>query len=294
MDLEANSYIKFEKTANDVLLQAYFHGRLMLSTSQLENNLMANYLKIDSLTFQNMLIQNRQPYFSVEHFNYSQPLKIANFNAQINDLGVVPLTDDLYSFHSDLSVSLTSSDDGGYGGKCGFAVISRIKEENGKQKWQYENFNIDKIGVNIDQSAFAFNGQLEIFTDNPDYSTGFAGLVDFQLKQLDLQLKLAATFGKMPDFRYWFIDGLCDLGKSGVPLFAGLQLSGFSGGAYQRMKMESGQNYNNNSVIGVSSSGIKYRSDKNIGLGLKAGAIVAMQSNPDILNGSICSTTGSI
>ncbi|GHV34671.1 hypothetical protein FACS1894178_2650 [Bacteroidia bacterium] len=287
MDLEPNSYIKFEKNADEILLQAYFHGRLMLSTSQLENNLMAKYLKIDSLTFQNMLIQNRQPYFSVEHFNYAQPLKIANFNAQINDLGVVPLTDDLYSFHSDLSVSLTSSDDGGYGGKCGFSVISRIKEENGKQKWQYEDFNIDKISINIDQSAFAFNGQLEIFSDNPDYGTGFAGLVDFQLKQMDLQLKLAATFGKMPDFRYWFIDGLCDLGKSGIPLFAGLQLSGFSGGAYQRMKMVSGQNYNSNSVVGVSGSGIKYLPDNNIGLGLKAGVVVAMQGNPDILNGSV-------
>ncbi|GHU86369.1 hypothetical protein FACS1894153_3300 [Bacteroidia bacterium] len=310
MDLDNNSFIKFEKKdKEDVLLQANLHGKFSLKSDNLPNaikNTVAKYIDIDGLCFSNLVLQNRQPYIYVDEMSYDKPIKIAGFSTQINSVGLRGLDDNRTSLNADVSVSLTSSNDGGFGGRCGFAIVSKFTEDDGKQKFSFEEIKLDKINVNIDQNAYAFKGNLEVFENDNLYGTGFSGAVDFSLKQMTLNLKLAATFGQKPDFKYWFIDGLCDLGKTGVPIFAGLQLSGFMGGAYQRMRQEpaivstsSGTSSSTSSgttssvgatsrtIAGVSASGVRYVPDKSVNLGIKAGVIVSLQSNPEILNGQV-------
>jgi hypothetical protein len=279
--LDKKSFVKMELIEKKFFTQAVLHGAMGFKTFS-ENGTTSNLLDVPSVAFENLTLQNRKPYLSVSKLSYDGTIGISGFPAQIDSL-VFQANDQNLQLSCLASVGLTSANDGGFRGKAGFTIRSKIEKTETRHRWIYDGLSFDEISVSIDEHAFSLKGKLTVFEDNPTYGQGFGGHVELKIKQPNITVKTSALFGKTVDFRYWFADGLVNFGSSGVPIFAGLSLNGFGGGAYQRMKPIFGKNQT--SSIGISSSGIQYVPDASTKFGIQAAVTVSAQSNPKIFSG---------
>jgi hypothetical protein len=279
--LDKASFVKMELVENKFVTQAVLHGEIGFDKMSESGNT-SNLLNIQSIVFENLTLQNRKPYLTVSKFSYDGSIGFSGFPAQIDKLAMQSGDENLM-LQCLVNVGLTSAKDGGFKGKTGFSIRSKLEKTEHKHRWVYDGLSLENISVSIDEHAFSLKGGLEIFENNPTYGQGFSGSVELKIKQPNITVNTSAIFGKTDDFRYWFADGLVNFGTTGIPIFAGLSLNGFGGGAYQRMKPVFGKN--STSAIGVSSSGIQYVPDNSTKLGIQAAVTISAQSNPKIFNG---------
>jgi len=279
--LSSESFIKMELVEKRFLAQAVLHGEMGFETFSESGNA-SNLVKIPSIAFENLTVQNRKPYLTVNKLSYDGTIGIVGFPAQFDQISL-QTHDESLQLKCVVNVGLTSATDGGFRGKTGFSIRSRLEETDTRQRWVYDGLSFDEISVNIDEHAFSLKGGLAIFENDQTYGQGFGGHVELKIKHPNILIKSSALFGKTDEFRYWFADALVNFGNSGIPIFAGLNLNGFGGGAYQRMKPVFGQRAS--SSVGRSSSGILYVPDATTKFGIQAGVTVSAQQNPKVFNG---------
>lgn len=243
-----------------------------------------------TIGFTNMKIQNTIPYFKVQKFSYDQELKISGFPASVSGLELRSPKDDKAQLDFDINIHLTSQSDGGFKGSLGLSVEAQLIMIEERQKWAFDKVLVQDIKVDASNAAFKLKGNIKIYRDDKRYGNGFKGDVSLHLIPLSLEIRTKLMFGSMPTFRYWYADGLADFGNLGIPVFPGFVLSGFGGGAYQRMKIET--DYESN-VMGnrETQTGLRYIPDSTISLGLKAFVVGATQAS-DLLNVELALSMG--
>jgi hypothetical protein len=116
-----------------------------------------------------------------------------------------------------------------------------------------------------------------------------------------VEIGATVQFGTVRDIRYWYVDARAIVG-SGIPIFSGVALYGFGGGAWYNMRpvgtpdsvlptsTEAPETSTaGNAGVGATNSGVRYEPEAN-GWGFFASVTFGTHPKPDILNGDLTLT----
>ncbi|MDH5367490.1 MAG: hypothetical protein OEW67_10915, partial [Cyclobacteriaceae bacterium] len=256
------SYLEIKVVEGKFRPKANLHGKMSISAKMGENE-SSKSANIADISFESLEIQAVKPYLKVGAFSFGSEddqQAMAGLPISINNIGMRSLSDTQVGLDFDIIVNLNES----FGGEAGLTIVGEIDTEKGYQSWRYNRIDVNKIIIDIDQKPFKFYGQLVFYRDDPVYGNGFNGIIDAEFEP-GIKLKATAIFGTVNDNRYWYADAMVEF-SSGIPVFTGVGIYGFGGGAYYGMKMDT---EGVGSEFGKTNSGVVYVPDPNAGLGLK-------------------------
>ncbi|HEY8402288.1 MAG TPA: hypothetical protein VIK89_13560, partial [Cytophagaceae bacterium] len=255
--------------------------------------------KLAGISFEYLTIQTVKPYvnaqrFSLDEFGGGGKTNMANFPVTLKSVEYVT-EGDKGGVAFTIAVNLSKSEDKGFSGEAGLRVLGNIGGTNIKA-YSFDALYLDKVKIKIDNDAFKLNGELDIYRSDSVYGKGFKGMIDAWFKP-GIGVAVTAQFGNVKGFRYWYVDAQSVL-PTGIPVFTGIGVYGFIGGAYYKMrqnttamvKVEPGASVlktDYSEQCGISLSGASYIPDDKIGLGVKAGVIIGTHPKPDPMNADV-------
>ncbi len=268
MMLLPNSYIDISAIKGKFKPKAVLNGNLTIK---------ANETDIAGVDFEELEITPEAPYLKAKAFSFGtskSKQKFGKYPIAINNIGMVS-EKDRTGLKFDLTLNLVEDKSGGFTGETGLTVFGKRQIENNRQKWKFDGVEVNKISVKIDGGAYKLNGSAEWFKKDLVYGNGFNGNLEAEFKGLP-KIAAGALFGNINGMRYWYADALVNFSK-GIPLFTGVNLYGFGGGAYHHMR-QLGFDEKAVGTIGQTASGIVYKPDEQTFLGLKASVNLGLES----------------
>ena len=270
------------------------------------------------VVFQRLIISTQAPYIDIDraHGGYCKMSTggqtMSNFPVSIDTINLIKEAGgQRMGIQISLQVQLQKTGDSqsggsGFGGAATFTIWT--KRDAVTKKWEYDDFSLDKIVIDVNNDAFKLHGELTTFRNDSLYGTGFCGKIALSLMKDKLKIEVAAIFGRTmqytPDinvpineatlineddasYRYWFVDAGVTFPV--IPVAPMVGINGFNGGLYHHMEMQQ---------VGVplpkptqvkcnTTSGLTYIPKHSIHLGLLAG--IGLQSVPTdaVFNGKI-------
>ncbi len=282
VELFPASYLEIKVVDNKFLPKANLHGTMTIAAELSEGK---KGIEIADIAFENLQIQSVAPYIQVGNFSFGSELlqqKMAAFPISINNIGLRTISDYEVALDFDLLLNLTGSKGGSFGANAGLSIIGEMPVGAPIQQWKYKTVQVHEIGIDIDGGAFKLQGNLIFYKQDAVYGDGFSGNIQAEF-QPGLKVAAAAVFGNVDGYRYWYADALASL-PQGLPIFTGVGIYGFGGGAYYRMAMDTD---GNGSKIGQTASGVVYVPKENAGLGLKATIEIGSHPSPEAFNGDV-------
>lgn len=204
-------------------------------------------LNIKGIKFEGLKLSTHSPHFDWKYFGLvgSAGVNFAGFSIHLTELGLLKEGEDKATLKIAAKIALIG-DDMSIGAGAGFRILASYKPK--ENKWTFDKFTVDKIYINIDYSAFRFDGCIERFDDDFMYGDGFKGGITLEIKSLGFGVKADIYFGKTKynrddeknpfseTFRYWFVQITADVSGLGIMLFPpAVMLKSITGGAYQHM-----------------------------------------------------------
>ncbi len=281
-DIAGDSYVKLIVNNGKFEAEASLNGKLKLLLAK--DNL--NIANIPEIGFRNLKIRNKAPYFEINQLSYEKEIKILNFPATIDYFGINSAEKDKIQLSIAASIAFTPAAEGGIRGKAAFDLSTEKIAQDISFYWKIKDLKLHSVAINYSTTAFSVQGALDIFRDNKDYGNGYAGSVKMTINPVKINLEASAMFGKINTFSYWYCDAQASFGKNGLPIYPGLVLNTFGGGAYQHMKIVPGAKADQQ-IAGLRYASVKYMPDSSTSLGIKAVAGIASQANKDIFNGCL-------
>jgi hypothetical protein len=217
------------------------------------------------------------------------------FPVSINNINMVT-GDRNGSFGAGLQFDLTVGLQEGANAISGTTKLSiwgKMSSETGPQDFEFDGIDLDSIGINADLGAVIIKGGLMLYDSHATFGDGFRGAVSATFID-QATIEATAQFGSVNDYRYWYVDGKA-LFNEGIPMFSGLGVYGFGGGAWYHMQ-KSGDEVNLDdeptqadagTTPGTTNSGYSFEPNKNIDLGLNAKMIIGTHPKPDAFNGDV-------
>lgn len=286
VELFPNSLVELKVKDHKFIARAVLNGKMTINVTMKKDAPAddAGLAKLPAIEFRGLELQTVSPKLKIGSMGYTGEIKFGNFPASINNIEVAASNNEArLSFGID--VQLMGEGDGGFRGGAKLAVIGKLSEGRGIDSWKFDRIKLDSLGVHFDKGGVCVDGHIFIFEDDPVYGKGFAGDIALTLKKLNLEVKAKAIFGKLPTYRYWYADAYVNLGNAGIPIFPGIMINGFGGGAYERMKLN-GMVTPGTAGIGVAPTGSVYVPDDRTSFGLKAMVGFASQDGK-VVNGHL-------
>lgn len=284
LELYPNSYVEIKVLDGKFMPKANLHGKMNIQ-AQLGDNENKKGVELADITFENLQLQSVAPYIQVGNFSFGSEAAqqaMANFPISINNIGMKNISDTEVGLEFDLLLNLTGTDGGSFAAEAGLTIVGELPAGQEIQQWKYKEVQVRDIAVDIDGGAFKLQGQLTFFKNDAMYGEGFNGQVQAEFKP-GIKVQATAIFGNVDGFRYWYADALGSF-SSGIPIFTGVGIYGFGGGAYYRMAMDT---EGVGSALGETVSGVVYVPKKSAGLGLKATVELASHPKPDAFTGDM-------
>ncbi|MEM6830321.1 MAG: hypothetical protein AAF551_07375, partial [Bacteroidota bacterium] len=266
-----NSSVEVVVKDDKFLPKANLYGSMSIKTGN-------KGMSLADIQFENLQVQTVEPYLQADYFSFGSEVAeqaLSDFPVQIKNIGFRSLSDNQSALDFDLLVNVTEN----FSGDAGVTLVGKQVKER-KLKWKFHKFQVHEIGLDIKTGAFDINGRLIFYKNDAVYGDGFNGQVQATIHSLSLTVESTAIFGNVDGYRYWYFDAGVKL-PAGVTIVPGVDITGFAGGAYQRMgiDMEGG------SELGKTRSGITYAPKENHGLGLKASISFASTGEKSSYNG---------
>ena len=266
LDLYKTSYISIVSDSTGFVPTACFNGQLTINTSSSSGNqdsTGSTKVSMPKVEFQNFKISTREPFIDIGYFAYhgSEQGNLSKFPFTINDI-IFKSTPTGAKLSIVASVNLKGSGDEGFGGTAG---ISLLADRNG-YKYIFKGVQVDKIKIKVVKpGAFSIEGEIAFARGDSVYGNGFRGMLKANFND-KIDLQAVAIFGNVKGNRYFFVDAMFAMtpGIQAGPI----TIFGFGGGLYHHMKQHIGQN--NPNSFGASLSGIVYKPDESIALGIRA------------------------
>ena len=267
------SYLDIRIENGKFLPKANLHGRMNIGAQLSEGG---KGVEFANISFENLELQSVKPYLKVGSFSFGSEMlqqKMAGFPISISEIGLRSMSDTEVGLDFRLKLNLVGESSGSFAADAGLTLVGKIDPDKGTQSWKYKTVEVRDIAVDIDGGAFKINGKLIFYRHDAVYGDGFNGVVKAEFTP---GIKVAATaiFGNVGGMRYWYADAMVNF-PQGIPIFSGVGIYGFGGGAYFAMKLD---NQGLGSDLGKTASGAIYIPDEKAGLGLKA--IVSLGSMP--------------
>lgn len=267
------------------------------------NGAMAKKAELPSVSFQGLILSTQAPYLdlapngsiSLDAGSASQT-KMKKFPITVNAFELSKQGDTKVNLRVVMGVNILGEDEGGVSGQGAFSLKGKlVTNGNGVQKWVYDGFNFEGAYVEANFAGFSMQGTIMIFDEHPIYDDGFYGKLACQIMEDDngnakIEIELAAIFGKKEGFRYFMVDGYVGGSAISIPIFPPIELNGFGGGAFYRMRQADwvdpfASDAEVGMVPGVDLSGIVFEPDASVGLGLKF--CVGFTAKANTINGKL-------
>jgi hypothetical protein len=275
----------------EFFVKAKLNGTVKI-TDPLSGSLNVN---IPNITFQNLILQNKEPYFSPGTWgfpNASVSADFGGFGINISNINMVESDGDPgLRFKAGIKIASGGVDLAAEGG---FIIRGQMNTVNGRQRWVFKNFAVDQIMLDGSFSGVSrVHGILQFYDEDPTFGTGWRGGVSLTIKGM-AEVTAVAQFGRITqptNYKYFFIDALACLDRGWG---TALVLKGFGGGVYFHMNRPgsafslpacSGPTQIP-SGLGVSLSGIQYTPDPSKGVGIKATIALASAVKQNAFNGN--------
>lgn len=263
--LKPNSYIELAGNSERFLPSAMLHGSMNIAsnTSTSGSERLNKILDFKGIDFQGLHIQTVTPYLTADYFGYKGSISLGILPVSIDSITLAKVNNspDEIGLGFNLKVNLQ---DTVFSGKTRLLVIGKYQQDNGLSKWKYDRLKIEAISIEAQIGAMKLNGSIAFLDDDPVYGDGFRGNINLgvKLSENTLDISASAVFGNK-GFRYWFVDGMAEYSGDGLPTGTSININGFGGGAYYRMKKEG---YD----AEYAQTGLRYVPDSSAGLGLRA------------------------
>ncbi len=292
MQLDPNSTITIEVSNGKFKPYARLNGSLTvnadISGSKRSENKESN-LSLVAIKFENLELQTEKPNIKGGIFSLGSAKarqSMANFPLQIDSI-FVAFNENAATLGVKIRLGLLSESEGGISAGGIIKVYAEHVYEAQRDFWKYKNLEIGMMTLDASLSAFKFKGTLQFFKDDPVFGKGFQGNVyaGFTIGQAGIEFSANAMFGKSTTYKYWYFDALATV-STGIPIFPGLAIYGFGGGAYYHMK-QMGTTSAGQIGLGITNSGLIYRPNDSIFLGMKAMVVLGTSPSKEIFNSDI-------
>lgn len=269
-----NSWVQITGNSTSFKPEAMLHGKMGIVAASTDDKprdgSKAPVADFQGITFRSLHLTVDKPYIDAEYLGYEGEVRLGNFPVSIYNIAMVKneATNEV-GIGLGLKVNLHEQE---FSGNTSFTILGKLEEGQGLKSWTYSKLKIGEIAINARvKEVFRLEGRVTFMDDHPVYGDGFDGhikaVIEKGLGPDSITVEVNATFGKTT-FRYWYIDGLADLGTG---IGGAVKIQGFGGGAYFRMKKEGfGTTF--------TPTGVKYVPDETAGLGLKAAVLFSVGS----------------
>jgi hypothetical protein len=295
--LEPNSFLKISYQNDNFSILANLTGKMEIAGDVADGT----HMDLPSLNFQNIIIANEAPYFRGGTFGLGGNVGVnfGGFGLTIDLPEIVKNTDNspYTTFRVGAGLSLVTDSDNGLdiSAKTIIDLQGEMITVNNRQRWKYKKMGDVYVKIAASwRGVEKVKGELYWFNKNDTYGTGFQGKVAVHfdgLKMGYLGIEAMALFGKVDNYKYFFIDALANF-SPGIPISA-VSIMGFGGGAYYHMDRDATSfagmanaptHVTLPDILGVSLSGIKYKPVPDPILGLKASVLLALTGNEEVFN----------
>jgi hypothetical protein len=257
--------------ANDSFLVVATLGGEIKISGGLADNLNLNVPKI---TFQNVQVSNRAPYFSPGTWGFpgSVGADFGGFELTIDSISMMKTADGDPALKFRAAVNI--GDPGqGLGAAGSFKLIGEMEIVNGRQRWKYKDFQVDAFYIDATLPSVAIKGYVYFFKNNPVYGKGFSGGLEAKFAMMESYVQVAGIFGKVNNFKYFNVEvAYC----GNIQLFPALTVTGIAGGLSYHMTRPNQafglpicEEIQMPTVPGQSMTGIVYTPTDTIGIGFK-------------------------
>ncbi len=231
VNLEEGSYLDVEVVNKKFIFGATLHGDLMISQTE----------GLDApvgVVFQDLRVQTSKPFLDIGACRFLGAENLDGMPVQLNELGIRTASEGK-RIGLDLEISANFQGDGGnsFGGGAGFVVWG--EQDYSDYKWKFSDVELNKLCLNVDNGAFSFNGCIERYSQDADYGSGYWGVLQGSF-QPGIEVSLIGIFGSKDSKRYWFVDAGVKF-PTAIPIFSGVGINGFMGGAYYNMIQDPSQ-----------------------------------------------------
>lgn len=306
LTLAGGSGISVETQQNDVTVAAILSGELNINKSFPEMKNVS--VKIPDVEFKDLTIRNKKPYLTAEYFKFaSEEKSFAGFPVSIDlgdGIGLKFDGDDRVGLMLGFRVGLDGNGQAAISGATSFTIWAKMTPQNGTQKWAIDKPELNSIEIDASVAACDIKGSVQLYKGDEKFGDGFRGALEVNFRPV---VKVSATvqFGSTvyknagTRYRYWYFDGMAVLG-TGIPIFPGLGIYGFGGGAWYHMSavndvptaasLEGDPNSAKDFELdapGASSSGLIFEPRPDIAFGMKAMLVLGTMPTPKAFNGDI-------
>ncbi|WP_336686039.1 hypothetical protein [Chryseobacterium bernardetii] len=283
--IAAGSTIEMRVKNREFLPKAFLNGSLAIGANASADDNDPNEKKdadFKGVKFQGLTLQTKAPYITAQYFGVEGEQKLANFPASISDI-VVIADGSQVSLGFKVTVGLQENR---FSATGGMRINGLIKNENNRQRWKYDGFDLTKLALNnVDIVVANVSGSLEIMRKDPLYGNGFQAHLKAEIKSLSkITVEVNAAFG-YSTFRYWGFEG----SVKGLSIQASaLRITGFTGGAFYRMIPDRELSIN----PANENKALVLKPDDTVGLTLRAGIYgsIPKEKTIDIMAGFSIST----
>ncbi|MDO4228209.1 MAG: hypothetical protein Q4C98_00175 [Capnocytophaga sp.] len=268
--LDKSSYIEMKVKDKKFLPKMVLNGKMNISGGKVSTDSKAKpeenskSLQFKDITFQGLTLQTQTPLISVDYMGFKGEQRLANFPISIKEVSF-----GFQEKRADLAFGVrVGLQEERFSAEGRVVIKAAMKEDQGHRYWAYEGFDVSQLQLkNVDVGVAVVSGSLQIMNNDPIYGEGFKADLEAKINALNAKVGMNAVFGHK-DFRYWGFEGKVE----GLKIQASfIQITGFVGGAYYRMKPDFAREVALDSV--AKSRAWNLTPDKTVGLGLKAGIL---------------------
>jgi TANFOR domain-containing protein len=252
------------------------------------------------ISFQNFRVQSTAPYVSTGTWAFaSENHSMAGFPLSITNLNVVggerrgrPAAGIQFT----ISLNLQPGSNAISGGTT-LSLWGRLAEgTGGGQSFEFDGVQLDSIGVSADMGVVQIAGALNIYNEDATFGNGFKGSIRANfLRQVIVEA--VVQFGEVRRFRYWYVDASATF-SAAIPVFTGVGIYGFGGGAWSKMRREgveppvpnvatAGSTTDRSATPGRTVSGYRFVPDNTQAFGFRAKIVIGTMPSSDGFNADV-------
>jgi hypothetical protein len=260
MELDNTSWVRLQAGGGrGFIAQANFTGQISLGGTR------DIPMRMGGIRFQDMRIQtHEQPYISVRTWSFASPPHSIlgppepepvpdGGGSSSRSAGGFPISIREISLVSGprgegpgvgVRIGIDVNLQGGSAGISGGTTISVWGAfrtgSGGPPSFVFSGIDLDSIGVRADLGAVDIEGSVRFYNNDPTYGNGFRGGVRANFVRM-VMVEATVQFGSIngpPAYRYWYVDARAIISR-GIPIFSGVGIYGFGGGAWYNMRRTS-------------------------------------------------------
>lgn len=332
IELEPTTNIRVTIDGSGFLARAELFGRLTINA-----NLPAvGQTNFTGMRFQGLAFQTNAPYIdcpdSCVVFGTASPQKFlavgeaidplempsppeggetGGFPVSITDIGITTRTGSdgkpLAGIVFTLNLNLTGESNT-FSAATTLAILGKLNlgGGSGRSIWEFNSVELDSIHVSGSVGVVSLEGGLRFYNEDVTYGNGIKGFISATFRPT-IHAQVAAQFGTKSGFRYWFVDAQV-IFSPGITVFTGLDVYGFGGGAWYKMRrttpLPNAQSLTSADTSsrggpGLTLSGVTFVPDNGINFGFQATLIFGNSGggqtyNADVTFGAEFNSSGGI